>query len=148
MKVGILGSGFMGRTHARAYAKMKGVEVAAISSRHLEKAETLASEVGGRATTDNLAIIDDPSIDAISNTLPTHLHAEYTIAALRAGKHVLLEKPFALTAVGCDDMIAAQKESGKVLLVAHVLRFWGDYVSLADRPILRGDPPIAIAWLG
>ena len=132
MKVGILGSGFMGRTHARAYAKMKGVEVAAISSRHLEKAERLANEVGGRATTDNLAIIDDPSIDAISNTLPTHLHAEYTIAALKAGKHVLLEKPFALTAVGCDGMIAAQKESGKVLLVAHVLRFWGDYVSLVD----------------
>ena len=58
MKVGILGSGFMGRTHARAYAKMKGVEVAAISSLHLERAETLANEVGGRATTDNLAIID------------------------------------------------------------------------------------------
>jgi UDP-N-acetylglucosamine 3-dehydrogenase len=132
MKVGILGSGFMGRTHARAYAKMKGVEVAAISALHLEKAERLANEVGGRATTDNLAIIDDPSIDAITNTLPTHLHAEYTIAALKAGKHVLLEKPFALTAVGCDDMIAAQKESGKVLLVAHVLRFWGDYISLVD----------------
>src|SRR3984957_14410397 len=132
MKVGILGSGFMGRTHARAYAKMKGVEIAAISSHHLEKAETLANKVGGRATNDNLAIIDDPSIDAISNTLPTYLHAEYTIAALKAGKHVLLEKPFALTAVACDGMIAAQKESGKVLLVAHVLRFWGDYVSLID----------------
>ena len=74
-----------------------------------------------------MAIIDDPSIDAISNTLPTHLHAEYTVAALKAGKHVLLEKPFALTAAGCDGMIAAQKESGKVLLVAHVLRFWGEY---------------------
>ena len=132
MKVGILGSGFMGRTHARAYAKMKGVEVAAISSRHLEKAETLTNEVGGRAANDNLAIIDDPSIDAISNTLPTHLHAEYTIAALKAGKHVLVEKPFALTAVDCDGMIAAQKERGKVLLVAHVLRFWGDYISLVD----------------
>ena len=43
MKVGILGSGFMGRTHARAYAKMKGVEVAAISSLHLEKAETMTA---------------------------------------------------------------------------------------------------------
>src|SRR5580693_907806 len=132
MKVVILGSGFMGRTHARAYAKMKGVEIAAISSRHLEKAETLTNEVGGRATNDSLAIIDDPSIDAISNTLPTHLHAEYTIAALKAGKHVLVEKPFALTAVDCDGMIAAQKERGKVLLVAHVLRFWGDYISLVD----------------
>jgi predicted dehydrogenase len=73
MKVGILGSGFMGRTHARAYTKMKGVEVAAVASRHLDKAQKLANEVGGRATTDNMAIINDPSIDAISNTLPTHL---------------------------------------------------------------------------
>ena len=59
--------------------------------------EKLAGEVGARATTDDMSIIDDPTIDAISNTLPTHLHAEYTIAALKAGKHVLLEKPFALT---------------------------------------------------
>jgi len=132
MKVGILGSGFMGGTHARAYAKMKGVEVAAVSSRRLDKAQRLAREVGARATTDDMAIVEDPSIDAISNTLPTHLHAEYTIAALKAGKHVLLEKPFALTASGCDGMIAAQRESGKVLLVAHVLRFWGEYVSLVE----------------
>jgi UDP-N-acetylglucosamine 3-dehydrogenase len=132
MKVGILGSGFMGGTHARAYAKMTGVEVAAVSSLQLEKAQKLAKEVGGRATTDTMAIINDPSIAAVSNTLPTHLHPEYTIAALRAGKHVLQEKPFALTAAGCDGMIAAQKESGKVLLVAHVLRFWGEYVSLVE----------------
>ncbi len=85
MRIGILGSGFMGGTRARAYAKMKGVEVAAVTSLHLDKAQKLANEVGGRATTDNMAIINDPSIDAISNTLPTHLHAEYTVAALRPG---------------------------------------------------------------
>src|SRR6516225_568573 len=147
MKVGILGSGFMGRTHARAYAKMKGVEVAAISSLHLEKAETLANEVGGRATTDNLAIIDDPSIDAISNTLPTHLHAEYTIAALSAGKHVLLEKPFALTAADCDGMIAAAEARQRILMVAHVLRFWDGYASLIDfvRSGRLGKPISAMA---
>jgi UDP-N-acetylglucosamine 3-dehydrogenase len=132
MRVGILGSGFMGGTHARAYAKIKGVEVVAVSSRRLNNAQKLADEVGGRATTDDMAIVNDPSIDAISNTLPTHLHAEYTVAALKAGKHVLLEKPFALTAAGCDAMIAAQKETGKILLVAHVLRFWAEYVSLVE----------------
>ena len=79
----------------------------AISSQHLDKAEKLTAEVGGRATTDDRAIIEDASIDAISNTLPTHLHPDTTIAALKAGKHVLLEKPFALTAPDCDGMIAA-----------------------------------------
>lgn len=130
MKIGILGSGFMGGTHARAYAKIPGVKVAAVSSRNLDKAEKLAREVGARATTDDRSIIEDPSIDIISNTLPTHLHPETTIAALKAGKHVLLEKPFALSAEDCDGMIAAAKESGRVLMVAHVLRFWPEYVAL------------------
>ena len=147
MKVGILGSGFMGGTHARAYKKITGVEVAAVSSQGLDKAQALAREVGARATTDDMAIVNDPSIEAISNTLPTHLHAEFTIAALKAGKHVLLEKPFALNAAGCDGMIAAQKASGKILLVAHVLRFWGEYVSLVEfvRSGKIGKPISAIA---
>jgi predicted dehydrogenase len=147
MKVGILGSGFMGGTHARAYAKIAGVEVAAVSALHLDKARKLVAEVGGRATTNNRTIIDDPSIEAISNTLPTHLHAEYTIAALRAGKHVLLEKPFALTAAGCDGMIAAERDTGRILQIAHVLRFWGEYVALAEfvRSGRLGKPLSAVA---
>lgn len=132
MRIGILGAGFMGTTHARAYARIPGVEIVAVSSRDLDKAEKLAAEVGAKATTDDLAIIEDPSIEAISNTLPTHLHPEATIAALAAGKHVLLEKPFALTAPDCDGMIAAAGASGRILMVAHVLRFWGEYVSLVE----------------
>jgi predicted dehydrogenase len=132
MRIGILGSGFMGTTHARAYAKIPGVRIAAVSSRNLARAEKLAKEVGARATIDDRSIIDDPSIEAISITLPTHLHAEMTIAALKAGKHVLLEKPFALTAADCEDMIATEKETGRTLMVAHVLRFWGEYVSLVE----------------
>jgi UDP-N-acetylglucosamine 3-dehydrogenase len=132
MRIGILGSGFMGTTHARAYARIPGVTIAAVSSRHLDRAEKLANEVGASATIDDSSIIDDPSIEAISNTLPTHLHAETTIAALKAGKHVLLEKPFALTATDCDDMIATAKETNRTLMVAHVLRFWGEYVSLVE----------------
>jgi UDP-N-acetylglucosamine 3-dehydrogenase len=132
MKIGILGAGFMGTTHARAYAKIPGISIAAVSSRHLEKAERLASEVGARATTDDRSIIEDPSIEAISNTLPTHLHADPTIAALKAGKHVLLEKPLVLQAADADGMFAAARETGRTLMVAHVLRFWGEYVSLVE----------------
>jgi predicted dehydrogenase len=132
MRIGILGSGFMGTTHARAYAKIPGVSIAAVSSRNLDRAEKLAKEVSARATIDDRSIIDDPSIEAISNTLPTHLHAETTITALKAGKHVLLEKPFALTAADCDNMIATAKETDRTLMVAHVLRFWGEYVSLVE----------------
>src|SRR5215510_1342682 len=132
MKIGILGSGFMGGTHAKSFAKLPDVQVVTVSSRSMDKAEKLAKEVGARATTDDMSIVNDPSIDAISNTLPTHLHSEYTIAALQAGKHVLLEKPFALTASDCDKMIEVQQKSGKMLMIAQVCRFWPEYVALVD----------------
>ena len=82
MNVGILGAGFMGSTHARGYAKVPGATVAAISSRTLAKAQALTAEVGGVPTTDDLAIINDPAIDAVSITLPTPLHKPMTLAAL------------------------------------------------------------------
>ena len=64
----------------------------------------------------------DPEIDVIYNPLPNHLHAEWTIKALRAGKHVLCEKPFALTLAEVDAMSAASKETGKVLAEAFMYR--------------------------
>jgi predicted dehydrogenase len=103
--------------------------------------------VGAQPTADDMAIINDPSIDAISNTLPTHLHRKYTVAALGAGKHVLVEKPFGLTLADCNAMIAARDKSGKHLMVAHVLRFWPEYVALADfvKSGKLGKPLAAIA---
>lgn len=147
MNVGILGSGFMGGTHARALAKLPGVNVVAVSSRSLDKAKKLADQVGATPTTDDMTIINDPNIDAVSNTLPTHLHRESTIAALRAGKHVLLEKPFALNVAECDAMMRAEKRSRKILMVAHVLRFWPEYVALEEfvRSGALGKPISAVA---
>jgi predicted dehydrogenase len=132
MKVGVLGSGFMGGTHARAFAKIPDVQIVAVSSRSLEKAQKLAQEVGARATTNDKEIIEDPSIEVVSNTLPTHLHREYTIAALNAGKDVLLEKPFGLTVADCDSMMGAHQQSGRLLMIAHVLRFWPEYKALVE----------------
>jgi UDP-N-acetylglucosamine 3-dehydrogenase len=147
MNIGVLGSGFMGSTHARAFAKLPDVHVIAVSSRSIEKAAKLAAEVGAQPTADDMAIVRDPSIDAISNTLPTHLHRKYTVAALEAGKHVLVEKPFGLTVDDCDAMIAAHDRSDKVLMVAHVLRFWPEYVALANlvKSGKLGKPLAAVA---
>ena len=61
------------------------------------------------------ALIGDPEIDVIYNSLPNHLHAEWTIKALQSGKHVLCEKPFALTLAEADAMISASQKTGKVL---------------------------------
>lgn len=132
MNVAILGAGAMGQTHARAFAKLPDVKIVGISSRTVQKAQALALEVNAEATTDDMALATDPRVDAVSNTLPTHLHKKFTVAALNAGKHVLLEKPFALTLAGCDAMMRAQKKSKRVLMVAHVLRFWAEYEALVE----------------
>ena len=137
----------MGRAHAKAFAKLDGVRVAAISSRSIENAQRLAAEVGAASTTDDMAIITDPTINAVAITLPTHLHTQYTVAALRAGKPVLLEKPFALTVADCDAMLAAQRETGTPLMIAHVLRFWPEYVALVNfvKSGALGQPLSAVA---
>jgi xylose dehydrogenase (NAD/NADP) len=67
-------------------------------------------------------LLNDPQVDVIYNPLPNHMHAEWSIKAMRAGKHVLCEKPFALTLEEVDAMIAASKETGKVLAEAFMYR--------------------------
>jgi len=130
LKVGVLGAGFMGRTHARAFARLPGVKVVAVSSRSAEKAASLAREVGAEPSTDAMAVATDPRVDAISNTLPGNLHKDYTIAALDAGKSVLVEKPMGLSVEECDAMIAAARRNDRILMVAHVLRFWPQYLAV------------------
>lgn len=131
-RIGILGAGFMGATHARALAALPGVQVAAISSRSAEKAAALAAEVGAQPSTDAWAVLADPTIEAVSITLPTHLHREYAVAALAAGKHVLLEKPMGLTLAECDAIAAAADGAGRILMLEHTLQFWPEYMRLVE----------------
>jgi UDP-N-acetylglucosamine 3-dehydrogenase len=132
LRVGVLGAGFMGGTHARAFAKLPDVQVFGVSSRSPDKAATLAEEVGAEPVTDAMALATDPQVDVVSITLPTHVHKDYTVAALNAGKSVLLEKPMGLSVEECDAMIAAADQNGQILMLAHVLRFWPEYVALVD----------------
>ncbi len=95
----------------------------AVASRSQPTAEAYAREWEiPRALGSYEAMLGDPEIDVIYNSLPNNLHAEWTIKALRAGKHVLCEKPFALTLAEADAMIAASKETGKVLAEAFMYR--------------------------
>lgn len=130
IRVGILGAGFMGTTHARALARIPGVEVAAIASLEREKAECLVAEVGGEVSSDLEWMYAQPDIDVIDVCLPTPLHPETAVRAMQAGKHVIMEKPLALSLPGADAMLAAAQHSGKYLMVAHVLRFWPEYVAI------------------
>ena len=78
-------------------------------------------------------MINDPDLDAVSNCLPTGYHAETTIAALKAGKHVLCEKPMALCYTDALEMIKASEETGKKLMISHQQRFGSDIQMLKRR---------------
>ena len=95
----------------------------AVASRSQATADAYAREWEiPRAHGSYEALLNDPEIDVIYNPLPNHLHKEWTIKALQAGKHVLCEKPFALTLKEVDAMIAASKKTGKVLAEAFMYR--------------------------
>jgi UDP-N-acetylglucosamine 3-dehydrogenase len=128
-RVGLFGAGFMGATHGHAYAAIPGVELVVVDQ-DLKRAESLAAEVGGKASSDPNVIYGDPSIDAVDVTLPTPFHPEFAIRALQSGKHVIIEKPLALTLDEVDSIISAAKKSGKFMMVAHVIRFWPEYIAV------------------
>jgi predicted dehydrogenase len=130
--VAVIGAGFMGRVHAESYYKGNlDARVGWVVASRLERAEALAGALPGmvRATTDYQAILDDPAVDAVDICVPTPLHYEYVLRAAAAGKHVLCEKPMAVTVAEADAMIAACRTAGVQLMVAHVLRFWPEYVT-------------------
>ena len=74
----------------------------------------------------------DPDIEAVDICLPTDMHAAVAIEALRAGKHVLVEKPMALDSEAAEQMLSAAKAAGKMLMVGQVLRFFPAYRAMAD----------------
>jgi predicted dehydrogenase len=111
---------------------MPDVQVAGIVGRTASRVQKVASELGIPGVTDPWHILDDDTVEAVDICYPTHLHAEYAIAALRHGKHVFCEVPLALTLEETDAMLAAARASGKLLLVAFVVRFVDANVYVRD----------------
>lgn len=144
MKLAVLGLGFMGSTHVAAVRTLPGVELAAVYSSDEGKLSGDLSKVGGnlgkggghidfsavRKYRDLDALLQDPKIDAVDLCLPTYLHDTVAVDALRAGKHVLVEKPLALDGFAADGMIRAARRNNRVLMTAQVLRFFPEYMAL------------------
>ena len=99
-------------------------EVVAIASRDAARAKKVAEQFAiDRSYGSYQALLDDPGIEAIYNPLPNHLHVEWTVKALDAGKHVLCEKPIALNALDAAAIIAARDRSGRKVMEAFMVRF-------------------------
>jgi predicted dehydrogenase len=106
-----------------AMQKAAHVNIVAVGSRDLSKAEAMAKDLGiARAYGSYEALLADPEIDAVYNPLPNHLHVPLTLAALEAGKHVLCEKPMALTAMEAGLLREATQHSGKLVSEAFMVR--------------------------
>jgi predicted dehydrogenase len=146
VRIGIVGIGFMGMIHYLAARALKGASVAAICSRDPKKLagdwRGIRGNFGppGRMMAlsrlkkyDSLEqLLDDPDIDLIDVCNPTHLHRTTALAALRAGKHVLVEKAIALETRDADAMVKAARQAGRLLMVAHVLPFFPEFVFAAE----------------
>jgi predicted dehydrogenase len=156
MRVGVIGLGFMGLTHLKALSSTSAT-LAAVSSADPTKLAGDLRDVGGnlgvagqRFDFSNILkfsdwrdLIASPHIDAVDICTPTYLHHEMTLAALRAGKHVLVEKPIALTGEAADQLVAEASASGRILMAAHVLRFFPNYSALKHAQL---GPPLAAAF--
>src|SRR5580700_1601791 len=144
--IGIVGIGFMGRIHFLAGQRLRGAKVSAICSRDPKKlAGDWTATRGnfgpepGKVDLGNVhryskfeEMLADPQIDLIDICNTTVHHEATAIAALKAGKQVLVEKAIALTPDGGDRMLASAREAGKLLMVAHVLPFFPEFAFVAE----------------
>jgi UDP-N-acetylglucosamine 3-dehydrogenase len=125
VRVAVIGAGLVAqRSHLPAYLASEEAELTAVVSGRAETAARVAAEFGNpRVLPTWEEATADPEIEAIDVCTPNHLHAPIAIAAARAGKHVIVEKPMALSVAEADAMVAAAREAGVVLMVAHNLRY-------------------------
>lgn len=114
MKVGIVGVGLQFQRRAPAL-KPSGDELVAVASLHFEHASEVARQSGCRAVKHWSEIVSMPDVEAVMICTPPHVHAEIGVAALKAGKHVLCEKPLTRTIKEAAELLEAAKSSGKVL---------------------------------
>ena len=135
---GIIGLGFFGEVHADALSGMPGIRLAAMCTRRRERLTELALryDVPGQYT-DFQELLADPAVEVVSITTHLNDHRDIAVAALMAGKHVLLEKPMAGNAADCDAIMAAAKRAAGLLMVGHICRF-DPRVALAKQAIDEG----------
>jgi len=124
IKVALAGAGAFGIKHLDGIQNIEGVEVVSLISRDLEKTKEVADKYGIRHVTTELAdSLALKEVDAVILCTPTQMHAEQTLACLRAGKHVQVEIPLADSLKGAQDVVALQKQTGLVAMCGHTRRF-------------------------
>lgn len=122
--IGVIGTGFARRVQIPAFLRCEGVRVASVASHNIDNAKATADEsAAGHFTDDWRETVAHNDVDLICITTPPYLHREQTLAAIANGKNVLCEKPMAMNVAEAEEMAAAARNSGKLMLIDHELRF-------------------------
>ena len=124
IKVALAGAGAFGIKHLDGIKNIDGVEVVSLISRDLEKTKEVADKYGIKHITTDLAdSLAMKEVDAVILCTPTQMHAEQTLACLKAGKHVQVEIPLADSLKGAEEVVALQQQTGLVAMCGHTRRF-------------------------
>jgi predicted dehydrogenase len=133
IKVAVFGCGAIAeRRHIPEYAANENVELVAFADPIVERAEKMAETYGGKAYSSYEELLASEEVDAVSVCTPNYLHASMAIAAANAGKHVLVEKPMAVTTEEGEQMIEAAKKNGVYLMVGHNQRLMPPHVKAKE----------------
>lgn len=123
MKFGIIGAGMIGQFHAKAITAMTGGELLSVFDLRAEAAEKLAGEFGAKAYSDVDAFLADPELDIVTVGTPSGAHLDPSLAALKAGKHVICEKPLEVTTERIDQLMEAASKNSVTLAAVLNRRF-------------------------
>lgn len=124
LRFGIIGCGGVGPTHAGALLRIEDATIEAVADVMPQRAHDLAQKLGiSKAYSSDEELLADGQIDVVCICTPSGLHAQHSVAAMRAGKHVVVEKPMEVTLEACDEMIAVQRQTGRKLTVISQHRF-------------------------
>jgi len=119
IRVGVIGAGDFGELHAEAIAEQLNAGVVAASRTNQKALDAFITRFGGRGYTNYHDLLADPEVDAVVIATPHYLHTSVVLDAARAGKHVLLEKPMALSIEECDQMVAVTQQACVKFMVGH-----------------------------
>jgi myo-inositol 2-dehydrogenase/D-chiro-inositol 1-dehydrogenase len=147
---GLIGYGAWGSHHARVIADGANTQLAAIAERSdKNRAEAQAKHPQATVTADYRELLRRREIEVVDVALPSHLHHEVGRAVLEAGKHLLMEKPMAISIADCDDLVQLARAKGLQIAVGHEFRYsalWGKVKDLVDAGAI-GDPQYALIEL-
>lgn len=160
MKIAVIGCGTMGRTHGAEWISMPGIELVGVCDLQEEAAHALAEKLETKAYFDFDQMVSEAGPEVVDVCLPTHMHKEFVLRAASHGKHIICEKPIALSPEEADEMAAVSELHGVRLFIGHVVRFFPSYTDIRRKAAegvvgkpgvlhtrrMGGNPGIAKTW--